>query len=120
MHAQQHSIHHRDADAQPLAGLLEGLPVRVHIDQLVVIGVFRPQILHILTGGLEVIAGIYAEHQDFDAGRGEYKTRSIHVFMKAITKQYDIGKLVVGESSETQTTHEVYYLKLYIDGKAFA
>ena len=60
---------------------------------------------------------LYAEHQDFDAGRGEYKTRSIHVFMKAITKQYDIGKLVVGESSETQTTHEVYYMKLYIDGK---
>ncbi len=60
---------------------------------------------------------LYAEHQDFDAGRGEYKTRSIHVFMKAITKQYEIGKLVVGESSETQTTHEVYYLKLYIDGK---
>lgn len=60
---------------------------------------------------------LYAEHQDFDAGRGEYKTRSIHVYLKAITKNYDIGKLVVGESSESQTTLEVYYMKLYIDGK---
>ncbi len=61
---------------------------------------------------------LYAEHQDFDAGRGEYKTRSIHVFLKAITKQYDLGKLVVGDSSETQTTHEVYYMKVYVDGVA--
>lgn len=60
---------------------------------------------------------IYAEQQDFDAGRGVYKTRSIHVFMKAITKQYNLGKLVVGDSTETQSTHEIYYMKLYIDGK---
>lgn len=60
---------------------------------------------------------LYASHQDFNAGSGMIETRSIHVYMKAITKNYNIGKLVVGNSSETKTTHEVYYLKYYENGR---
>ncbi len=58
---------------------------------------------------------MYAEHLDWDGGRGEYISRSVHVFMKALTKKMDLGKLVVGESAEAQTEHEVFYFKLDID-----
>ena len=62
------------------------------------------------------ILDMYSAELDFDAGLGEYKTRSVHVFMKAVTKNYDFGKLAVSESTETKTTHEIYYLKCEIDG----
>lgn len=59
---------------------------------------------------------MYADNESFDAGRGIVKHEEIHVFMKARTKNMDMGKLAVGDTSDTQTEHEVYYYKLYIDG----
>lgn len=59
---------------------------------------------------------MFAEHLSFDAGRGEYVSRSVNIFMKAVTKEYELGRLVVNDSAETKTTHEVYYLIMFVDG----
>lgn len=59
---------------------------------------------------------MYALDQDFDAGQGIIKTNGIHVFMKAITKKYDFGKLVTGDTRDTSTEHEVYYYKVWLGG----
>ena len=61
------------------------------------------------------ILDMYSAELDFDAGLGMYRTKKIHVFTKAVTKNYDFGKLAVSGSSETKTTHEIYYLKFEID-----
>ena len=61
------------------------------------------------------ILDMYSAEVDFDAGLGIYITRSVHLFMRAVTKGYDAGKLAVSESTETKTTHEIYVMKLDID-----
>lgn len=58
---------------------------------------------------------MYAIDQSFDAGTGKIKKTNIHIFMKAMTKNYDFGKLVVGETRDTTTEHEIYYMKVFID-----
>lgn len=58
---------------------------------------------------------MYAEHLDFDGGSGEYISRSVQVYMKALTKKLDTGKLVVGESVEAQSEHEVILCQVFID-----
>ena len=60
---------------------------------------------------------LYAAHQDYDAGLGEYVVRQIHVYLKGTPKHSNIGDLVVGDGSNTETELEVSYLKLEIDGK---
>ncbi|MBQ9628373.1 MAG: phage major tail tube protein [Synergistaceae bacterium] len=62
------------------------------------------------------ILDMYSAEIDFDAGLGIYVTRQVHLFMRAVTKSFDMGKLAVNESTETKTTHEVYQMKLDIDG----
>ena len=59
-------LHDRDAHALFFAELVEFLTVRVHVEQRMVVGVGRPDSLHVLVGWLQVVAGIDAEHQDFD------------------------------------------------------
>jgi phage tail tube protein FII len=41
---------------------------------------------------------LYAAHQDYDAGLGEYKSNKIAVFVKAIPKTLNIGKLGIGSN----------------------
>lgn len=60
---------------------------------------------------------MYGEIVSFDAGRGEYVSHSVNVFMKAVTKSFDIGKLTVNESQEGKTSHEVYYMIVLYDGQ---
>ena len=60
---------------------------------------------------------LYAAQQDYDAGLGEYKERKIAVFVKAIPKTLNIGKLAVAAMTDTKTEFEVLYLKLEIDDK---
>lgn len=67
-------------------------------------------------GGHEL--DMYAEHLSFDAGTGEYVSRSINAYVRAVTKEWELGRLVVNDSAETKTTHEVYYLKLFVDREA--
>ena len=62
------------------------------------------------------VLDMYADHLSFDSGLGVYKHSQIHAFMRAVPKSWDAGKLVVSESTETKTTHEIYYLKIDIDG----
>lgn len=59
---------------------------------------------------------MYTEVLSFDAGLGEYKRHSVNVFLKAVTKSYELGKLVVNDSQEGKTVHEIYYLKMRYDG----
>ena len=59
---------------------------------------------------------MYAEQLSYDAGKGTYKKQRFHVYMKALTKKLDMGKLASMESQEASTEHEVYYMKVDIDG----
>ena len=60
---------------------------------------------------------LYAELLSYDAGYGEYKSESLHIYMKAFTKKLDMGKLPDMESQEGSTEHEVYSLKVDIDNE---
>ena len=57
---------------------------------------------------------LWEDTESYNSGSGAIKHGSIHAFMKARTKKIDLGKLVVGDVMDTQTEHEVYYLKLYM------
>ncbi len=58
---------------------------------------------------------LYAQQLHWDSGKGEYESKSMHIFMKALTKKLDMGKLSDMESQEASTEHEIYYLKIEID-----
>lgn len=60
---------------------------------------------------------LYAAQQDYDAGLGEYKERKVHVFVKAIPKTLNIGKLAVASMTDTKTEFEVLYMKVEINDK---
>ena len=60
---------------------------------------------------------LYSAQQDYDSGAGEYREKSVHVFLKAIPTTSTLGNPVVGDSVETETELEVLYMKLEIDGK---
>ena len=59
---------------------------------------------------------LYAEQLSYDAGNGKYRKQRFHVYMKALTKKGDLGKLASMESQEGSTEHEIYYMKIDIDG----
>lgn len=59
----------------------------------------------------------YAAMQYYNAGTGEYETVQLHMYMKAVTKSQNPGNLVVGDNMDTQTEHEILYLKIDRDGK---
>ncbi|GHV45271.1 hypothetical protein FACS1894204_03950 [Synergistales bacterium] len=60
---------------------------------------------------------LYGAHQAYDAGLGEYRTNQLAVFVKAIPKTLNIGKLAVAEMTDTQSEFEVLYLKLDLNGR---
>ena len=60
------AFHHGDAHAQPLAGLVQPLPVGIHVGKRMGIGFVRPKIVHVLARGLQVVARIDREHQNLD------------------------------------------------------
>ncbi len=60
---------------------------------------------------------LHAAHQDYNASLGTFKITHIYVFMKAITKSANLGNLVIGDVTDTQTEHEVYYMRMQIDGE---
>ena len=59
---------------------------------------------------------MWQDMESYNAGAGRIRRTGAYAYMKARTKKLDLGKLVVGEVMDTQTEHEVYYLKLSIDG----
>ena len=59
---------------------------------------------------------MYAELLSYNAGSGEYEAESLHVYLKAFTKKLDLGKLADMESQEASTEHEVYFMKLDLNG----
>lgn len=63
---------------------------------------------------------MYASQQYFNSSTGQYETKQVHAYMKVVTKTGNIGNLVTGDLTGTQTEHNVYYLKLWIDGTEVA
>lgn len=61
---------------------------------------------------------LFAALQQYDTGLGEYRTVSLHVYMKAITKTRTLGNLVVGDNMDTQVEFEVTYMKIELNDKA--
>ena len=59
-------LHDRNANPQPLAGLIEGLPLGVHVYQWLGIVVIVPQLLHMFPGWQKIVAGVDAEHEHRD------------------------------------------------------
>ena len=59
---------------------------------------------------------LYAEQLRWDAGSGEYESHRYHIYARALTKKLDLGKFGVMETQDSTTEHEVYYLKIDIDG----
>ncbi len=59
-------FHHRDAHPQPLAAFVKPFPKGIHIQQRFFVVFGCPQLLQILPGRLEVVAGVDAEHQHVD------------------------------------------------------
>lgn len=59
---------------------------------------------------------LYADIEVFDAGLGQTKTQSLHAYIKAQTKHFNMGSLTVGESMDGETEHEVTYIKIEHDG----
>jgi P2 family phage contractile tail tube protein len=55
--------------------------------------------------------------QEYDAGNGTYKTVPVKVTCRAVPKKFDLGKLDVGASTESQSEFEVSYIKLFVDGE---
>ncbi len=60
---------------------------------------------------------MYAEMLSYDAGHGEYKSESLHIYIRALTKKLEMGKMTDMESQEGNTEHEVYFMKLDIDNE---
>lgn len=60
---------------------------------------------------------LWGETIGFDAGSGEYTRHSVHIFLKAVTKQWNMGNMTVVDSQEAETEHEVYYMLYELDGK---
>lgn len=59
---------------------------------------------------------LYAGLQYVDAGQGILRTVPLHIFFRAETKSSNIGNMTVGESMESETEHEIVYMKIYLDG----
>lgn len=54
--------------------------------------------------------------QIYDAGKGEYKTQSIKVVIRGVPKNLNLGKLAMGETTDTKNVLECDYIKMSIDG----
>lgn len=54
---------------------------------------------------------MYAAVQEYDGGTGIITAVPLHVYARAVTKKNTIGDFVVGDGMNTETEHEVYYLK---------
>lgn len=64
--------------------------------------------------GLE-IRGAFKE---FDKSKTEFVTRSIKIVVRGVGKGVDLGTLSVNAATDTTTTIEVIYMKIFIDGQA--
>ena len=60
------TLHHCDSDSESLASLVQLFAFGIHVREVRSVILVAPQIFNVLTCWLEVIAGIYAEHEDFD------------------------------------------------------
>ena len=59
---------------------------------------------------------LYAEQLEWDAGSGEYVSHRFHIYLHALTKKLDLGKFGTMETQDGSSEHEIYYLKIDIDG----
>lgn len=76
----------------------------------------------------EAAAALYAQrahHIEFrssqqinDAGRGELYSQQVRIVMRCIPKNLELGSLEPSAATDTASTFEVIYLKVFIGGKA--
>ncbi|MBQ4470499.1 MAG: phage major tail tube protein [Synergistaceae bacterium] len=59
---------------------------------------------------------LYGEQLEWDAGNGEYVSHRFHLYIRALTKKLDLGKFGTMETQDGSSEHELYYLKIDIDG----
>lgn len=58
---------------------------------------------------------MYAAIQHFEGSSGLITAVPLHVYARAVTKKNTIGDFVVGDGMNSETEHEVYYLKAELD-----
>ena len=76
-----------------------------------------------ITGNVTGLAAPKAHHleargsiQRYDAGAGEYKNIAVKAVMKATPKKGGLGSMEVGQPQGNESTFEVQYLKVSLDG----
>ena len=74
-----------------------------------------PSNFYILAGQQTHDLDIYGAVQEYDAGGGIIRAVPLHIFCKAITKKNNFGNLTVGDSQESETEHEIYFIKVEYD-----
>lgn len=101
-----------------LAGVVES-PAMGHVNSFTITLKWRAitedftQLLEVRSHDLD----LWGETIGFNASSGEYTHHSIHIFLKAVTKNWRMGNMVVVESQEAETEHECYYMVYTLDGK---
>ena len=70
-----------------------------------------------LFGGASVSFEAYADVQGFDGGQSEYTHDQYRVAMRGRIKSHKLGTLEAGSASNAETTIEVHYLKVEINGR---
>ena len=58
---------------------------------------------------------MYAAIQHFEGSSGLITAVPLHVYTRAVTKKNSIGDLVVGDGMNSETEHEVYYMKVELN-----
>ncbi|MBQ7578199.1 MAG: phage major tail tube protein [Synergistaceae bacterium] len=74
-----------------------------------------PSNFYVLANEITHMIDIYGAIQQYDAGSGTMRAVPLHIFCRAITKKNTLGNLVVGDSQESETEHEVYFIKIELD-----
>lgn len=60
---------------------------------------------------------VYASVQNYDAGSGTYVHQPVKAVVKAAPKKVGMGKMEPGKKMDSETELEVYYIKLWQNGK---
>ncbi|WP_198468981.1 phage major tail tube protein [Acetomicrobium sp. S15 = DSM 107314] len=119
-----------DVDLPNLEGLTDtvrGAGIAGEIDSPA-LGHYSPMTLGLnwrtVTGPVTQLAAPKAHHLDlrgsiqfYDAGTGEYNTKSLKVVVKAVPKTTNLGKLDVAKSGDVANEFSINYIKVWFDDK---
>ena len=86
-------LHDRKAYAQPLARFIQPLPLGIHVDQRLCVAFGGPQQLEVFIAGLQIVAGIDAEHEHVDEAAFDGRQRRLRVMARHADAGDDAGFL---------------------------